>query len=202
MKKSIKRFIMDTATDHLYLSLWIDEEEIEVIYELGNQNHSVTILPKMEEILTKYHLELTEIDEIIVGIGPGSYTGVRIGVSIAKMIGYLNKCRVYEVSSLTLMASSSDKNRIVPMIDARRGNSFIALYEQTNGKLIQIREDQLTNTEDFLSTVESPFETVLSGVPKAEKILGTNLLKEVKDIHELVPNYLQITEAERALKSQ
>lgn len=199
MKKSFKRLVIDTASEYMYLSLLIEDKEVGVVYEFGHQNHSVTILPFIEQLLKKAELELKDIDEVIIGIGPGSYTGVRIGVSIAKMIGYLNNVPVKTISSLALLASSSDKQYIVPSIDARRGNSFIAMYELRHGRLLTVKEDCLTSTEDFLNSLQEPFDFVVSGKPQIQKIIHSDLLKHVENVHELVPNYLQITEAERNL---
>ena len=127
MKKSLKRLIIDTATKYIFLSLIIDGVEKDFVYEEGINNHSVTIIPFIENMLNKENITLKDIDQVIVGIGPGSYTGVRIGVTVAKMIGYLNNIDVYEVSSLALMASHSDKPYVLALIDARRGNAFMGL---------------------------------------------------------------------------
>ncbi|MBN2505050.1 MAG: tRNA (adenosine(37)-N6)-threonylcarbamoyltransferase complex dimerization subunit type 1 TsaB [Bacilli bacterium] len=197
MKKQWKRLAIDTATKYVYLSLVIDDKEHEHVYQEGINNHSVTIIPLLVEMLERHNLTLKNIDEIIVGIGPGSYTGVRIGVSIAKMIGYLNNVRVSTVSSLALLASRSDNEYVVPMIDARRGNAFVACLRQKQGILHYVIDDSLENRDEFLEKLEHPYEVVLEGVPSIEKIIASNFLSPVDSIHELVPNYLQVTEAER-----
>jgi len=188
MKKSFNRLVIDTASEYMFLSLLIDDNEVGVVYEYGHQNHSVTILPFIEQLLKKNQLELSDINEVIIGIGPGSYTGVRIGVSIAKMIGYLNHISVKAVSSLAILASSANQQFIVPSIDARRGNSFIALYENKNGSLIRIIEDKLTNTTDFLNHIQTTYEYVTEGKPQIQKLLNSSLLQTVENVHELVPN--------------
>jgi len=202
MKNVYKVLAIDTASSYLYLSLIENGKEVETFYEKGNHDHSVTILPEISNLLLKRGYQLNEINEVIVGIGPGSYTGVRIGVSIAKMIGYLNSIPVKTISSLALIASKSDvQGVIVSSIDARRGNSFIASFEQNGLDFQYLIADQLTNTEQFLSQYID-FELVLEGIPKIEKLINNGLLKDVLNIHELVPNYLQITEAERNLNNK
>lgn len=197
MKKLSKILIIDTATKYIYLGLVIDGLEKQSIYQEGINNHSVTIIPNLEKILNKENLALKDIDEIIVGIGPGSYTGVRIGVTVAKMIGYLNHIKVSEVSSLALIASASDKEYIVPYIDARRGNAFMALFKQKDGVLEYIEQDCLENMDEFKAKVKREFDFISEGLPNINKIIGSNLLTEVKDVNALKPNYLRITEAER-----
>lgn len=192
-----KTLIIDTATKHIYLSLVVDRIEQQSVYREGINNHSVTIIPLLDEMLNKQNMSLQDLDEIIVGIGPGSYTGVRIGVTVAKMIGYLNKIKVYSVSSLALIASASNKEYIIPYIDARRGNAFIAAMKQSEGKLKFIKEEHLENIESFLNQFDFEYDFITEGKPNINKILASDLLTEVKNIHELIPNYLRITEAER-----
>ncbi len=202
MKESLKQLVIDTATNYIYLALAIDGVEVESIYEEGINNHSVTILPFLEELLKKQNLELQDIDQVIIGVGPGSYTGVRIGVTVAKMIGYLNNVEVMTISSLALMASSSDYDFVLPLIDARRNNAFMALYQNQSNKLFLIKEDCLENIALFKDSIEYDYQVITEGKPNIEKILKSNLLCQVRDIHSLTPNYLRITEAERNLNHE
>ncbi len=202
MKKSLKQLVIDTATDYIYLSLIIDGYEKQSVYEKGVNNHSVTLIPFLEEMLNRENLTLKNLDEIIVGDGPGSYTGVRIGVTVAKMIGYLNNIKTYKVSSLALMASHSDNPFVLAVIDARRGNAFMGLYKNVDKKLIQIKTDCLDNIEKYRNNLSCNYEVVSNGKPQIIKIINSDLLELVKDIHNLTPNYLQITEAERNLKNE
>ena len=181
----------------MYLSLVIDGLEKRSIYQEGINNHSVTIIPLLDEMLKEEKLVLKDIDEIIIGVGPGSYTGVRIGVTVAKMIGYLNSIKVYTVSSLAIIASASDNEYILPYIDARRGNAFMAMFRQRDGVLQRVEEDCLDNIENFREKQQTEYDFIADGKPKISKILASNLLEEISNIHELKPNYLRITEAER-----
>ncbi|MBU0996720.1 MAG: tRNA (adenosine(37)-N6)-threonylcarbamoyltransferase complex dimerization subunit type 1 TsaB [Firmicutes bacterium] len=201
MKNAFKRLVIDTATPYLYLSLIIGDIEVGSVYQEGDHNHSVTIIPMLSALLEENDLQLKDLDQIIVGIGPGSYTGVRIGVSIAKMIGYLNQVEVYTISSLILLASSSNHQRMIPYVDARRGNAFMSLIEQRENTLFVVEDDVLMNATEFIRKSGDDAILIKSGKPKIEKILSSNVFKRVENIHDLVPNYLQITEAERHLRS-
>ncbi|QWC00005.1 tRNA (adenosine(37)-N6)-threonylcarbamoyltransferase complex dimerization subunit type 1 TsaB [Mycoplasmatota bacterium] len=199
MKKSLKRLVIDTATKYMYLSLVVDDKEVDSFYQIGDNDHSVTIMPSLEDLLQKHSVELKDLDEVIVGIGPGSYTGVRIGVTVGKMIAYLNNIPLYKVSSLALMASYSEHEYVLPLIDARRGNAFMAFLKQSHQNIQYIHKDVLMNINDFKEKQDKQYEVVESGKPNIEKILNSDLLEKISDIHELVPNYLQVTEAERNL---
>ena len=197
MQKSWNRLAIDTATKYVYLSLVINDQEVDYVYEEGLNNHSVTVIPHLVQMLKREKLELTDIDEVIVGIGPGSYTGVRIAVTIAKMIGYLNKIKVSSVSSLALMASSVQSSAALACIDARRGNAFLGLYKTAQGRLIRMKADVLANFEEYLAGFSERPELVFEGRPNIEKLINGDLLEAVDDPANLVPNYLQVTEAER-----
>jgi tRNA threonylcarbamoyladenosine biosynthesis protein TsaB len=195
--KPLKRLAIDTATSYLYLALILGDKQLSCVYNKGNQDHSVSIIPLIDEMLKAQGWTLKDIEEVIIGIGPGSYTGVRIGVSIAKMIGYLNEIDVYSVSSLTLLATSSDTAYVLPFIDARRNQAFMSLLKQDNFQFSVMKEEVLLDIDEFKKSIMVDYEEVKEGCPKIEKLFNSNFLCKVDNIHDLVPNYLQITEAER-----
>ncbi len=196
MTKSSKTLFVDTATKSVFLALVVDGVLSDQVCREGVNNHSVTILPLLDDLLKRQNLTLKDLTDIVVGIGPGSYTGVRIGVSIAKMIGYLNCIPVRTVSSLALLASSALSGTVVPFIDARRENAFMACFEIQDGVMVRKFDDVLANVEAFKARLSQPYRIVAAGTPDVLKILRSDLLTPVPDIHALVPNYLQVTEAE------
>lgn len=201
MKKSLKRLVIDSATKYLYIGLFEDDVLLGKFYEAGHNDHSVKLMNEIQELFVGNNLKVRDLDEIIVGIGPGSYTGLRIGVVVAKMFGWNNDIPVKTISSLALIASSySGEKLILPEIDARRGNSFLGLYKNAGEGLELVAKEQLTNLENYMNSIQQDFERVSFGEPNIEKILSSKLLNVVEDIHGLNPNYLRITEAERNLQ--
>ncbi|MDD3122810.1 MAG: tRNA (adenosine(37)-N6)-threonylcarbamoyltransferase complex dimerization subunit type 1 TsaB [Candidatus Izemoplasmatales bacterium] len=198
--KPLKRLVIDTATSNLYLALALGDKQLSSVYNLGNHDHSVTIIPIIDEMLKVQGWTLKDIDQVIIGIGPGSYTGVRIGVSIAKMIGYLNEIDVFTVSSLTLLATASEATYVLPFIDARRNQAFMAFLKQDESQFSVIKTEVLLDIDEFKKNIDVLYEEVKTGCPKIEKLFNSSFLCKVDNIHDLVPNYLQITEAERNKK--
>jgi len=197
----LKRLVIDSATKFLYVAVFDDNKCLSKYYAEGNNDHSVKLMTEIEKSLIENNLKVKDLDEIIVGIGPGSYTGLRIGVVVAKMFGWNNNIPVKTISSLALMASSVNRDTaILSEIDARRGNSFLGLFTLKNGELYVADEEQLTNLEEYKATIETEYEVVSIGEPNMEIILNSDLLTLVEDIHSLNPNYLRLTEAERNLK--
>jgi tRNA threonylcarbamoyladenosine biosynthesis protein TsaB len=200
MKKSSKRLVIDSATKYLYIGLFENLECIGSFYEAGNNDHSVKLMTEIERLFKENDIKVKDLSEIIVGIGPGSYTGLRIGVVVAKMFGWNNGIPIRTISSLAMMASSSNTDKlIIPEIDARRGNSFLGVYKNDGETLKLVIEESLTNLEEFKNLMKEDYEVVSKGKPNISKILSSDLLVQVKDIHALNPNYLRITEAERNL---
>jgi tRNA threonylcarbamoyladenosine biosynthesis protein TsaB len=200
MKKSLKRLVIDSATKYLYIALYDGENNVGEFYEAGHNDHSVKLMTEIEVLFKNNDTLVEDLDEIIIGIGPGSYTGLRIGVVVAKMFGWNNNIPVKTISSLALIASSSDSDKLLlAEIDARRGNSFLGVYRNTGKGLELVQKEELTNLEEYKSNIINVYEVVSSGKPNINKILASDLLKDVKDIHGLNPNYLRLTEAERNL---
>ena len=201
MMKSLKRLVIDSATKYLYVALFDGDNCLEKFHEEGHNDHSVKLMTEVEKLCINNGLKIKDLDEIIVGIGPGSYTGLRIGVVVAKMFGWNNDIPVKTISSLALMASSYlGKELIIPEIDARRGNSFLGVYKNEGKGLSLVMDEELTNLENFKSKMTETYEVVSFGEPNITKILNSNLLNVVEDVHGLNPNYLRLTEAERNLK--
>lgn len=200
MKKSLKRLVIDSATKYLYVALYDDFNCVSKYYQAGKNDHSVKIMPEIERMLNDKDIKVKDLDEIYVGIGPGSYTGLRVGVVIAKMFGWNNNIPVFTVSSLAMMASSvNDNGLVLAEIDARRGNSFLGLYDVEEGYITQQEDEQLTNLEEYKDGIKGSFKVVSDGLPDMKKIILSKMFHQVEDIHGLNPNYLRMTEAERNL---
>lgn len=198
MSKLLKRLVIDSATKYLYISLHDGTAMLNVFYEAGNNDHSVKLMSEIEKMLNVNNLSIRDLDEIIVGIGPGSYTGLRIGVAVAKIFGWNDNITVKTISSLALLASSSDsESLLLPEVDARRGNSFLGVYKNTGEALELIEEEQLTNLSEYINDYQQPLEVVSVGKPNINKIIASDLLVLCENIHSLAPNYLRLTEAEQ-----
>ena len=197
MKPLLKRLFIDSATPYLCLAVLEDTKVLDSIYQKGDNNHSETLMPHLEIMLKRQGLKPKDIDEIYVGIGPGSYTGVRIGVVVAKVLAYSLNIPVYKVSSLALLASHYSDEKIIPYIDARRGYAFLASYVQKEGKLSLIEGPVYDELDIWLNQSKGRF--VVEGEPDYAKIIVSEIAVKVRDVHMLAPTYLRKTEAEANL---
>ncbi|MCB9498381.1 MAG: tRNA (adenosine(37)-N6)-threonylcarbamoyltransferase complex dimerization subunit type 1 TsaB [Bacillales bacterium] len=191
------KLIMDTASDFYYLGIVKDSEVLKEEYALGASNHSETMMPSLSKMLDSLNLKLKDMEEIYTGIGPGSYTGERIAVVIAKMIAIMNKAKLYSFSTLSLIASAKD-GEVYSLIDARRGNAYMAHFINTKDSIKRLSEDEVINTEEyFISKEDKKSLIVTSTKPDVIKLLNSDEVKIVSDPSSLSPNYIQLVEAER-----
>ncbi len=189
----MNKLIVDSSTKTLYIALVSDLKVIEEMYILGRSDHATNIVLKIDEILKNHNLNVSDLEGIYCGVGPGSYTGVRMAVTVGKMVSTNTNVKLYAFSSLFLL-SSGYSGKVLPYIDARRGNSFNALYDDM--KLIL--EEGLRNTEDTINN-HKDYMAVSEDMIKVDPIKVIKSATLCENPHGFVPNYLRETEAERNL---
>lgn len=190
------------------------------------KNHSIRLMPAIRTLLDEVEMTAKDLDRIIVAKGPGSYTGVRIGVTTGKTLAWSLGIPVVGVSSLEALAQSGRyfQGYICPFFDARRGQVFTGLYKYINGKIQVVEEDQMALMENLLEELKKREKPVLFLSPDLDvhkqliqEVLGKNGIlgektelgvrpgelallgigKEAeKNIHDFKPNYLRLAEAE------
>ena len=201
---------IDTSSSYLYSAIVEDDKLISSVAEDYGQSLSEIALPKIVEMFEKNNLSPKDVDKIIVVNGPGSFTGIRIGITIAKVYAWSLKIPITTISSLEAMAISSKENKKhVPMINARRGYVYAAIYDEQN-KVIHkpehIKWEELEKEINALDNIEiisnDEFDwdvDKMSYVP--DFVLMVNKFKDKEDInpHAVNPEYLKLTEAEEKL---
>lgn len=196
--------LIDTTTSNITVSIVKDQKILYNYTENIISDMSSKILPIINNGLNQLNLKLNDIDKIFVVNGPGSFTGIRVGVTVAKTIAWALKKDVIPLSSLELLATTrTSKKYLVPMIDARRGNVFAGIYD---GELNCIKPDKLVNLKEFTNHLNDDYEFVsydnleLNNISKPNlnvlKIINKHLNDESVEPHHLNPNYLKLTEAE------
>lgn len=193
----MKTLILDSATNKLYVSLVIDEEVVYETYTSSEKGHAKTIMVEVDYACKKGGIELINVDKVIVGIGPGSYTGVRMAVTVGKMMATMAKnIKLYSISTLVLMASGYE-GKVLSTIDARRGNCFGMIYDMNSDSYVQneaLYERALLENNEFDYKVDE-------NEYKVNPLKVISLASMVDEPRTLVPNYLRDTEAERNLNA-
>lgn len=165
---------IETATKNCSVSLSKDGENIACIEEnTGGYSHAERLHPFIAEVLKKNDYSLSDIDAVAISMGPGSYTGLRIGVSAAKGICYANDLPLIAVSTLESMANSKKgkSKMLVPMLDARRMEVYASVF---SGDVEVLRETKAeiideNSFHEFLNLNEVLFFG--DGAPKCEGVI-------------------------------
>lgn len=193
---------IDTSISFPTISLVRDGDVLFNYHEEIKSDMSSKILPIIENGLNNNNISIKSIDKIFVVNGPGSFTGVRIGVTIAKTIAWALNKDLIPISSIEYMATTnSNKKYLIPMIDARRGNVFSGIYDSN---LNCIQNDSLISIEELLQGKDSNYELLsydnikdtIKPNPNILKIINKHINDKGINPHQLKPNYLKLTEAE------
>ncbi len=195
--------LIDTSTSNLTVSIINNQEIIYKYQETILSDMSSKLLPIIDNGLKEHNLKLENINKIFVVNGPGSFTGIRVGVTVAKTIAWALKKDIIPLSSLELIATTNtSKKYIVPMIDARRNNVFAGIYDNNlncikEDKLISIEEISNLNSDyEFISYDNIKLDNVIKPNIDVLKIINKHINDEGINPHNLNPNYLKLTEAE------
>lgn len=153
---------IDTSNQSMSLCLGEDNNLLGSYFTSVQKNHSVTLMPAIDFLMTSNNKQPKDLTKIIVAKGPGSYTGLRIGVTTAKTLAWTLGIDLYAVSSLALMAESKKEfdGLIVPIMNARRENVYTGAYQWQNGRLITVIEDHHTSLETWLNQLNNQKEAV------------------------------------------
>jgi len=141
---------IDTTTRFLSMGLYVDGRFYEYTLETGRMLSGL-LVPSIERVVSAAGLELREIDCFACGLGPGSFTGIRIGLATVKgLCAALNKPAV-GICTLDVMAAAApvDDAMVVPAIDAKRGLIYCAFYKRKYGVLKRQGKYSLLSFEDF-----------------------------------------------------
>lgn len=196
------QLIMDTSNQYLMVALYEDDQCLESIQEMGSKRQSENAIPYLQKLLEKYDKELLDIDEMVLTIGPGSYTGERVALTIAKTLSVISSIHVKAISSL---AAYAGYDPCVSVIDARSQKVFVCAYN--NGQ--PLIPEQMIEIEQFPQFMQSyqNFQVVgqnnVVGYDSIEVDLASHLHELAKNvsvcenIDALVPRYLKDVEAKK-----
>lgn len=154
---------ISTFSELITIGLLKDGKEIDRLEQVSSRNHSVYTIPMIEELLDKNEIKTNYLNEIIVVNGPGSFTGVRIGVTIAKTLAYTLDITIKTITSLGAYAVSytSDKNKLVAIPDLKgkyigyftKDNDLLSNYIYLNNKeydkYIEDKKEYLIENDSF-----------------------------------------------------
>ncbi len=194
--------IMDTSNQYLMVALYEDGQCLESIQEMGSKRQSENAIPYLASLLEKHHKELLDIDEMILTRGPGSYTGERVAMTIAKTLSVIAPVKIKAVSSL---AAYAGKDKCVSVIDARSQKVFVGVYNHGQALI----EEELLPIADFAKFMNDYPDYQVVGqsevvnYPTQAVDLAKNMyeiaqnIQPIENVDALVPCYLKDVEAKK-----
>ena len=164
----MKILALETSAVTASVAVTEDEALLAQSFQNSGLTHSATLMPMAANLLENTGLKLDEIDVIAVAAGPGSFTGVRIGVAAAKGFAWGGSIPCYGVSTLESMALQMGawQGYICPVMDARRSQVYNALFRVEKGQVTRITEDRAISLADLaeeLKKLEEPIFLVGDG---------------------------------------
>ncbi len=144
---------IDTATAQVGCAVAGHEGVIASAHVAKGRQHAENLAPAIEFVCRQAGVALREISAVAVDVGPGLFTGLRVGVASAKAIAFALRVPVIGVSSLDLLAFPArfSQRRIAAVVDARRGELFHAFYRQVPGGLQRLTEPVVASPDDLVS---------------------------------------------------
>ncbi|RUA07708.1 MAG: tRNA (adenosine(37)-N6)-threonylcarbamoyltransferase complex dimerization subunit type 1 TsaB [Fusobacteria bacterium] len=208
-------------------SVALYDSEIGILSEVNANirlNHSDSLMSLIDMTFKLAKITPSDIDRIGVSIGPGSFTGIRVGVGTAKGLAYSLGCDLVGVNELDILAHtvSQTSNKIISLIDARKGRCYYSIYEYKNNKIKRISEYGAMELEIILENYKNE-KIIFTGdgsinyKEKINEIMGENAIYNLKsnsmvragilgemaitmeadNLFSLEPYYISKTQAER-----
>ena len=203
----------DTSSDLLKVSL-IKDDKIIFDKELHTKNdHSSYLVPTIDEAFKSNNIDFKELDEIIVGNGPGSFTGTRISIAVAKTYAFSFNIPVYMISSLEELIYDNDGyDFYVPIIEEKKDNLYFSIFDKDKKRVM---DDTYSSTEYMYKKLEEldgkillislsnkeyeKYDTVKASINALNIMKNIDVNNEKVNPHLLKPNYIKKIEAEAKL---
>lgn len=170
--------ILDSANKELGVALAKDNEIIDEIKYDAWQKQSELMIPEIEKIFKRNSISPKDVNEILVSQGPGSYTGVRIALTIAKVYAYALNLPIYAFSSLNIL-ENPEKTSIC-LINAKGNRSYFAVYDKEKA----IVDDKVLTNNEVIEYVNSHPEYVICG--------DASYIDIVSEKHDVLKNMLRL----------
>lgn len=202
---------IDTSSSYLYTAIVKDLNIVCEIKKEFGQELSKEALPQIASMFELQNIKPKDINKIIVINGPGSFTGIRIGLTIAKVYAWSLNIPIITINALEAMSISSKQSTYhVPLIDARRGFVFGAIYDQNQEVVLKPQHIEFEHLKEKISSLDNYCIITNSEIsePVNKEKYDPDILKIVERFkdrmptnpHGVNPEYLKLTEAEEKMQ--
>ena len=174
----MKILCIDTSSNLCSTAVLEDTKLIKKIELNNGLTHSESLMPTINSLLNSLNLSLKDIDLIVTDIGPGSFTGIRIGVATAKAFSDSLNIPTIGISSLEVLAYQIKENVLVcSTIDCKNDNCYFALYEFKNGNYIEVESPCAKSKQEVLNLLNKNY------ADKNIKFVGNGIPEKLTDFY-------------------
>ncbi|MEG0180616.1 MAG: tRNA (adenosine(37)-N6)-threonylcarbamoyltransferase complex dimerization subunit type 1 TsaB [Peptostreptococcaceae bacterium] len=151
---------IDTSTMAANVAVLEDDKLICEYSVNTKKTHSQKLMPMMESMLNLSDIDITEIDAIGICVGPGSFTGLRIGMATAKAMAHVNNLPIIGVNSLEILGENMNlcSKKICSILDAQRNQVYTAKYILEDNKIKEVEEVSIAQIDNLLQELEATKE--------------------------------------------
>lgn len=217
----MKFIVFDTVGFSMQVALYLDGA-VTTACEASFRRTSERLMPCIDELLCKANITLNELDFIACVIGPGSFTGIRIGVATARAFSQFTNKKVVGVTFLQVMTYNASENKnIVALSDASNSLCYASVFDKDHNQLTEPKVIAFSEIESFLNSLDYPFEVVVDNA--IAKVIGDNYDCVVKNsdcsdlvgaviaqfekngasnYNDIIPIYIRMSQAEADLQAK
>lgn len=227
----MKILAVDTATKSCSAAVIDGDSLLADLTTVDDQTHSRHLLNIIDTVMGRAGLKIAQVDGFAVSIGPGSFTGLRIGIASVKGLAFSLAKPVVGVSSLETLAFQCRQNPylICPVLDARKQEVYFCHYRGRKGKLEKENQERVASPAEAIRGIREPCLFVGNGAKLYQELISTGLgglahfaaekqhtiqasavarlslprfkRQETDDVHLLVPHYIRQSDAELKLRT-
>lgn len=190
------KLLIDSSTYDLFLGLY-EDDVVDTMVKNAKNNHSETLVDTLHVFLEKNNITVEEIDEILVGRGPGSYTGVRISGTVAKVLALVKNKPLYSFSTLDLLLASKieENGFFLARIVAKKNHSYYKGANINQGEITFTTPDMFGSDEQLQSfSAYILIDGSIDAFEHRKEMVKTIIEKKLyqsEDVFTYVPNYLR-----------
>lgn len=209
----MKYLFLDTSAFNVNIAVVVDDKIVSSFTVANNQKLSEHIFIYLEDVLNKSRTKINEIDKVFIAQGPGSFTGARVGVTIAKTMAWALNIPIIPVSTLEIYATTKvDSKYVVSFIKDRNDYLYAGIYDTELNIFMEDKYLHLSELLDVLKEIDDYIFVGYDDLDISEEIVipTIDIMKIIKkhnddqavNVHIVKPNYLKKTNAEINLEKE
>ncbi len=190
----MKILAFDTSTKFLTIACVENQIVKAEFHKDVGIRHSDLLIPTIEKMFKKIKWNVKEIELICVGLGPGSFTGLRIAVATVKAMTLALGCKIAGVATMDAIVKNFPKTKgyIAPFLDARKQKIYTAIYDCSRKELKRLTEYLLIDAEDFLKKINKEIFFIGDAITPYKEVLDKYALAKYKKNADWYPRAVDI----------